>query len=65
MDILDSRPNPPSAADRSSMLQAEDIAAAAVFVASLPQRATVADMTILPTDNQFWRPFAQGLANKG
>ena len=64
-DILDSRPNPPSAADRLLMLQAEDIAAAAVFCAGLPPRATVADMTILPTDNQFWRPFAESLANKG
>ncbi len=63
-DILDSRPRPPSAADRAVMLQAEDIAAAAVFVASLPQRATVSDMTILPTDNQIWRAFAHGLTNK-
>lgn len=61
-DILDRRPRPPSAEDRALMLQAEDIAAAAVFAASLPGRATVADMTILPTDNQFWRPFAQALA---
>ena len=64
-DILDSRPHPPSAADRALMLQAEDIAAAAVFAASLPGRATVADMTIVPTDNQVWRPFAQTLASKG
>ncbi len=63
-DILDSRPRPPSPADRALMLRAEDVAAAAVFVASLPPRATVADMTILPTDNQFWRPFAQGMAKK-
>ena len=63
-DILDRRPAPPSAADRALMLQADDIAAAAVFAACLPGRATVADMTILPTDNQFWRPFAQGI-NKG
>ncbi len=61
-DILDSRPSPPSPADRALMLQAEDIGAAAVFVASLPARATVADMTILPTDNQTWRPFAQAIA---
>ncbi len=61
-DILDSRPNPPSPADRALMLQAEDIAAAAVFTACLPARATVADMTILPTDNHAWRPFAQALA---
>ena len=63
-DILDRRPNPPSAADRALMLQAEDVAAAAVFCAGLPARATVADMTILPTDNQFWRPFAQALSAK-
>ena len=60
-EILDKRPRPPSAADRMLMLQAEDIAAAAVFAAGLPGRATVADMTIMPTDNQFWRPFAQSI----
>ncbi len=60
-EILDRRPRPPSPADRALMLQAEDIAAAAVFAASLPGRATVADMTILPTDNQLWRPFAQAI----
>ena len=63
-EILDKRPVPPSAADRLLMLQAEDVASAAVFCAGLPGRATVADMTIVPTDNQFWRPFAQGIANK-
>ena len=60
-DILDRRPVPPSAADRALMLQADDVAAAAVFAAFLPGRATVAEMTIVPTDNQFWRPFAQSL----
>jgi NADP-dependent 3-hydroxy acid dehydrogenase YdfG len=60
-EILDRRPKPPSAEDRALMLHADDIAAAAVFAASLPGRATVADMTILATDNQIWRPFAQGL----
>ena len=63
-EILDKRPRPPSAADRMLMLQAEDIAAAAVFAAGLPGRATVADMTIMPTDNQFWRPFAQSIEPK-
>ncbi len=60
-EILDRRPVPPTAAERMLMLQADDVAAAAVFVASLPARATVADLTILPTDNQVWRGFAQGL----
>ena len=60
-DILGRRPVPPTAAERALMLQAEDVAAAAVFAASLPARATVADMTIVPRDNQVWRAFAQNL----
>ncbi len=63
-DILDRRPVPPSAAERALMLQAEDVAAAAVFVAGLPARATVADLTIVPTDNKFWRSFAETLHGK-
>ncbi len=63
-DILERRPVPPTAAERTLMLQAEDVAAAALFVAGLPPRATVADLTIVPTDNQFWRPFAQALQAK-
>ena len=43
------------------MLQAEDVAAAAVFAALLPLRATLADMTLVPTDNQAWRPFARAI----
>ncbi len=64
-EILDRRPVPPPPEERLLMLQAEDIAAAAVFCAGLPPRATVADMTILPTDNRFWRPFAQSIEPKG
>lgn len=62
--ILDRRPRPPSAEERAVMLHAEDIAAAAVFAAGLPGRATVTDMTILPTDNQVWRAFAHSIAPK-
>jgi NADP-dependent 3-hydroxy acid dehydrogenase YdfG len=61
-DILASRPVPPSAADRALMMQPEDIAAAAVFAASLPPRASITDMTIVPTDNGFWRSTAQAIA---
>lgn len=64
-DILDRRPFPPSAADRALMLQADDVAAVAVFAAGLPGRATIADMTIMPTDNQVWRSFANRIASKG
>jgi hypothetical protein len=28
----------------------------------LPPRATVSDMTIVPTDNQAWRSYAQAIA---
>jgi NADP-dependent 3-hydroxy acid dehydrogenase YdfG len=61
-DILAARPNPPTQAERALMLQAEDIATAALFAAGLPPRATVSDMTIVPTDNQAWRSFAHGIA---
>ncbi|MBX3053704.1 MAG: SDR family oxidoreductase [Caldilineaceae bacterium] len=48
--ILDLRPTPPSAEDRAKMMQAEDVAAAVVFVAGLPQRANVESMDLYPTD---------------
>ncbi|HEY0793985.1 MAG TPA: SDR family NAD(P)-dependent oxidoreductase [Chthoniobacterales bacterium] len=61
-EIMAARPNPPSHAERALMLQAEDIAATAVFAAGLPPRATVAEITILPTDNQAWRSSAHAIA---
>ena len=60
--ILDSRPKPPSTAERALLIQPEDIAAAAVFAALMPPRTCIADMTILPTDNQFWRATARSIA---
>jgi NADP-dependent 3-hydroxy acid dehydrogenase YdfG len=60
-DILATRPKPPSAADRALMMQPEDIAAAAIFAASLPARTSIVDMTVLPTDNQFWRGTAEAI----
>jgi NADP-dependent 3-hydroxy acid dehydrogenase YdfG len=61
-DIMAARPNPPTQAKQALMLQAEDIATAALFAAGLPPRATVSDMTIVPTDNQAWRSYAQAIA---
>jgi NADP-dependent 3-hydroxy acid dehydrogenase YdfG len=48
-EILDNRPEPPDAETRAKMLQAEDVAAAVVFAVSLPPRAYVPELTILPT----------------
>ena len=44
------------------MIQPEDIAAAAVFAARMPPRTCMAEMTITPTDNQFYRATAQAIA---
>jgi NADP-dependent 3-hydroxy acid dehydrogenase YdfG len=50
--ILDNRPEPPSDEQRARMLHADDVAAACVFVAGLPPRAYVPELTILPTELQ-------------
>ena len=47
--ILDNRPEPPSAELRAHMLQPEDVAAACLFAVTLPARAHVPELTILPT----------------
>ena len=60
--ILDTRPKPPSTADRALMVQPEDIAASAVFAAQLPPRTCMAEMLITPTDNNFYRPTANAIA---
>ncbi len=62
--ILDSRPRPPSAQERAIMVQPEDIAAACVFAAQLPARTCMAEMTIVPTDNQFYREAAHAIAKQ-
>lgn len=51
--ILDLRPNPVSAEHRARILQPEDVAAAALFVASLPPRACVPELIIKPTTQIF------------
>jgi NADP-dependent 3-hydroxy acid dehydrogenase YdfG len=48
-EILDNRPEPPDAETRAQMLQADDVAAAVLFAVSLPARAYVPELTILPT----------------
>jgi NADP-dependent 3-hydroxy acid dehydrogenase YdfG len=50
--ILEQRPEPPGAELRAGMLQPEDVAAACLFAVSLPSRAHVPELTILPTDLQ-------------
>ena len=52
--ILEQRPQPPSPEARAAMLQPEDLAATVVYVATLPQRATVELLTINPTEQRDW-----------
>ena len=62
--ILDKRPRPPTAEERAIMVQPEDIAEAAVFAAGLPARTCMAEMTITPTDNAFYRETARRIAGE-
>ena len=51
--ILEDRPVPPSAEKRAVMLQPEDLAHAALFVATLHPRATVPELIITPTTQNY------------
>ena len=60
--IMDKRPQPPSAEARKLMVQPEDVAAAVVFCTTLPPRSCISELTIVPTDNNFYRADAQAIA---
>ena len=47
--ILDNRPDPPPREVRDLSLKPEDVAQACFFLATLPERAYVPELTILPT----------------
>jgi len=51
-ELMDKRPVPPSAEVRAQSLQPEDVAATIVFALSLPARACVAELTVLPSSLQ-------------
>jgi len=46
--LLDQRPVPPTAEARARMLQADDVAACALFVINLPPRAVVEEILVRP-----------------
>jgi len=57
--ILNTRPSPPSAEERALMLQPEDVADAALFAATLPPRACITELILLPTDDRHVRDQAR------
>ncbi len=60
--ILDLRPVKLTAAQRALLAQPEDVAAAVLFCATLPARACITELTITPTDNNFYRADAVAIA---
>lgn len=60
--IMDKRPAPPPAEMRARMLQPGDVAEAALFMLSLPARAWIPELTILPTALQALGQTAGGSA---
>lgn len=48
-ELLNKRPTPPTAEQRSRMMQPEDIAACVWFAATLPARATIEEILIRPS----------------
>ena len=51
--ILEHRPSPVTDDHRKSILQPEDVAAAVVFIATLPARAWIPELVIAPTKQQY------------
>jgi len=52
--ILKERPKPVSDEQRALILKPEDVAAAVLFVASLPPRVSVPELVIKPTAQMYW-----------
>jgi NADP-dependent 3-hydroxy acid dehydrogenase YdfG len=59
--ILNTRPSPPTAEERQLMLQPDDVAAAVMFCVTLPARACVTEMILLPTDDRHVRDKARSI----
>jgi NADP-dependent 3-hydroxy acid dehydrogenase YdfG len=61
-DILKNRPEPVPAEDLERLLQPEDIAAMALFVATMPPRANITEMLVTPTYMRLLAPQAKKIA---
>lgn len=61
-DILKNRPEPVPAEDIERLLQPEDLAAMAVFVATMPARVNITEMLVTPTYMRLIAPQAKKVA---
>lgn len=62
--ILDKRPVPIPPEQRAIMVQPEDVAAAVLFSVTQPPRVCITELTIAPTDNNFYRADAHAIASR-
>ena len=61
-DILKNRPEPVPQEDIERLLQPEDLAAMALFVATMPARANITEMLVTPTSMRLLAPQAKKIA---
>jgi len=61
-DILKNRPEPVPPEDIERLLQPEDLAAMALFVATMPERANITEMLVTPTYMRLLAPQAKKIA---
>ena len=62
--ILDKRPVKLTPEQLALLVQPSDVAAGVVFAVTLPPRACVTELTIAPTDNNFYRAEAHAIAKR-
>ena len=60
--LLKRRPRQLTPEELEKILQPEDVAQAVLFCATLPKRACVSELTLVPTDNAFYRAEATVIA---
>ena len=61
-DILKNRPEPVPQEDIERLLQAEDLAAMALFAATMPERVNITEMLVVPTYMRLLAPAARKVA---
>jgi len=59
--LLEKRPVPPPPEERARMVQPEDVAAAILFLATLPARCCVNELVLSPTWNRFYLGGLEGV----
>lgn len=63
--ILENRPRPPDAHDRSTMMQAEDIAQAIFLCAAMPHRTIIEQVVMMPTSRRDISADMEAARNEG